>query len=138
MKNLIYIFGIAGFIALAACDNSNRGIEDNQKADNNMMDKADTTAIQEEFNSRGVPAEGLPDNNAIRSDTLAISDRNAEMMEDLPEAVKENIMDDASLKTLTLTDSRRFTEDGTTYYELSFANGNKVIFDEQGNKTPGK
>ena len=103
-----------------------------------MMDKADTTAIQEEFNSRGVPAEGLPDNNAIRSDTLAISDRNAEMMEDLPEAVKENIMDDASLKTLTLTDSRRFTEDGTTYYELSFANGNKVIFDEQGNKTPGK
>lgn len=137
MKRLIYIAGIAGFIALAGCDNPNRGIVDNNEADNNMMDAADTTAIQEEFNSRGVPAEGIPDNNAIRSDTLAISDGNREIMEDLPEAVQENIMNDESLKALTLTDSREFTEGTTTYYELSFTNGNKVTFDEKGNKSPG-
>ena|SRR5690554_5321803 len=137
MKKLIYIIGITGFIALAGCNNPNRGIEDNNEAENNMMDRADTTAIQDEFNSRGVPAEGIPDNNAIRSDTLAISDGNREIMEGLPQAIQDNIMNDESLKTLTLTDSREYTEGTTTYYELSFTNGNKVTFDEKGNKKIG-
>lgn len=138
MKKLIYIFGIAGIFAFSACDNSNRGIRGNEEADNNMMDRGDTNAIKEEFNSRGVPAEGLPDNNATRSDTLAIADDNNRIMNDLPEAVKEEIMGDASLHTLRLTDSREYTEGGTNYYELSFDNGTKVTFDEQGNKLPGE
>lgn len=138
MKKLIYICGIAGVISFAACDNSNRGIRSNQEADNNMMDKRDTNAIKEDFNTRGVPAEGIPDNNAIRSDTLATNDDNSRIMNNLPEAVKEEIMEDASLHTLRLTDSREYSESGTTYYELSFANGTKVTFDERGNKSPGK
>jgi len=139
MKKLIYLFSLAGLITLGSCDNANRGIENNEDAENDLMDQRDTSAIKQEFNERGVPAEGLPDNNAIRDDTMEIGGNvdNGEVMKDLPSAISEKIMADETLRKKRLTDSRKFSEGGTTFYELTFDNGERttVTFDEQGNQS---
>ena len=137
MKKLICLFSVAGLISLGSCDNSNRGIEDNEAADNVMMDQRDTSAINQEFNQRGVPTEGIPDNNAIREDTINIGSDNSKIMSELPVAISDKIMEDESLRKKRLTDSRTYSEGGTTYYELTFDNGDRttVTFDEQGNRS---
>ena len=137
MKKLICLFSVAGLITLGSCDNANRGIENNEDAENDLMDQRDTSAIKDEFNTRGVPAEGLPDNNAIRDDTMEIGGNtdNSEAMKDLPSAISEKIRADETLRQKRLTDSRKFSEGGTTFYELTFDNGDKVTFDEQGNQS---
>ena len=137
MKKLICLFSVAGLITLGSCDNANRGIENNEDAENDLMDQRDTSAIKDEFNTRGVPAEGLPDNNAIRDDAMEIGGNtdNSEAMKDLPSAISEKIMADETLRQKRLTDSRKFSEGGTTFYELTFDNGDKVTFDEQGNQS---
>lgn len=138
MKKFICLTSLAAVVALSACDNANRGIENNEDADNNLMDQRDTSAINEEFNSRGVPAEGIPDNNAVRGDSVEVLGNldNSEVMKDLPQAVADKIMNDEALRKKRLTDSREFSEGGTTYYELTFNNGEttKVTFDQQGNR----
>jgi len=139
MKKLVCLFSIAGLITLGSCGNPNRGIENDGDADNNLMDQRDTSAIKDEFNTRGVPAEGIPDNNAIRDDTMEIGGNpdNSEVMDDLPSAISDKIMADETLRKKRLTDSRKFSEGGTTFYELTFDNGERttVTFDEQGNQS---
>ena len=137
MKKMIYLFSVAGLIALGSCDNANRGIEDNETVDNAMMDRRDTSAINQEFNQRGVPTEGIPDNNAIREDTINIGGDNSEVMSELPAAISDKIMEDESLRKKRLANSRSYSEGGTTYYELTFDNGERttVTFDEQGNRS---
>lgn len=125
----------AGIFALGSCDtNTVKNTEDNA-----MMDRRDTSAIREEYNSRGVPAEGIPDNNAVRGDTVQTEGNNidnSEVMGKLPQAVADKIMNDESLRKKRLTDSREFSEAGTTYYELTFDNGERstVTFDQKGNR----
>lgn len=132
MKRIICIISIAGLVSLGSCDNANRGIEDNNKADNDLMDQRDTSAINDELNPRGVPKEGLPGNNDIRNDTLS-GERN-EMMGDIPAAISEKIMQDQTLRKKRLTNTREYSEGGKTYYELTFDNEqDKVVFDEDGN-----
>ncbi|HLU90581.1 MAG TPA: hypothetical protein VKZ51_12165 [Cyclobacteriaceae bacterium] len=132
MKRLICIISIAGLVSLGSCDNANRGIEDNNKADNDLMDQRDTSAINDELNPRGVPKEGLPGDNDIRNDTLG-GERN-EMMGDIPAAISEKIMQDQTLRKKRLTNTRKYSEGGRTYYELTFDNEqDQVVFDEDGN-----
>lgn len=127
---------IASAISLGACDNSNRGIQDNEDADNNQMDQRDTSAITEELNERGVPTEGIPDNNAVRDDTINVGDGTHAQMGDLPTSISDKISADSELKSKQITNTRKYTEGGTTYYEITFDNEpNKVIFDENGNKS---
>ncbi len=136
MNKVICLISLAGVFALSSCDNANRGIEGNE-AENNLMDQRDTSAISEEFNTRGVPAEGIPDNNAVRGDSLNYGNiDNSEVMKNLPQVVVDKIMQDESLRKKRLTDSREFSEGGTTYYELTFDNGAKstVTFDRNGNR----
>jgi hypothetical protein len=127
---------IASVISLGACDNSNRGIQDNEEADNNQMDQRDTSEISEEFNERGVPTEGLPDNNSVREDTLNVGDGTNAQMGELPSSIRDNINADANLRNKRITNTRKYTQGGTTYYELTFDNEqNKVIYDEKGNRS---
>src|SRR5690606_18069701 len=118
MKKLIWIISIAGLVSLGACDNANRGIENNQEADNDLMDQRDTSAINEELNPRGVPQEGLPGDNDIRNDTLGDGDNNTGMIRDLPAAVSQKVMQDQTLRKKRLTNTRKYSEGGKTYYEL--------------------
>ena len=126
---------LAGIFALGSCEtNTVKNTEDNA-----MMDRRDTSAIREGYNSRGVPAEGIPDNNAVRGDTVQVEGNNidnSEVMGNLPQAVADKIMNDESLRKKRLTDSREFSEAGTTYYELTFDNGERstVTFDQKGNR----
>ena len=135
MKKVIYLMSLAGIFALGSCEtNTVKNTEDNA-----MMDRRDTSAIREEYNSRGVPAEGIPDNNAVRGDTVQTEGNNidnSEVMGKLPQAVADKIMNDESLRKKRLTDSREFSEAGTTYYELTFDNGERstVTFDQKGNR----
>lgn len=135
MKKVIYLMSLAGIFALGSCEtNTVKNTEDNA-----MMDRRDTSAIREEYNSRGVPAEGIPDNNAVRGDTVQVDGNNidnSEVMGNLPQAVADKIRNDESLRKKRLTDSREFSEAGTTYYELTFDNGERstVIFDQKGNR----
>lgn len=136
MKNFISIICIASVISLGSCDNSNRGIQDNEEAENDLMDQRDNSEITEEFNERGVPAEGIPDNNALRDDTLNVGDGTHAQIGDLPTSISEKISNDADLRSKRITNTRKYTEGGNTYYELTFDNEpNKVIFDEQGNRS---
>ena len=137
MKKLICIFSIAGLITLGSCDNSNRGIENNNEADNDLMDQRDTSAINDELNPRGVPEEGLPGDNDMRNDTIGAGDNNNGMMGDLPASVSQKVMQDQTLRTKRLTNTRKYSEGGKTYYELTFDNEQDlVVFDEDGNLTP--
>ena len=125
---------LAGMFALGSCEtNTVKNTEDNA-----MMDRRDTSAIREEYNSRGVPTEGIPDNNAVRSDSVEVVGNldNSEVMDKLPQAVADKIMNDQTLRKKRLTDSREFSEGGTTYYELTFDHGEvaTVTFDERGNR----
>ena len=127
---------IASAISLGACDNSNLGIQDNEDADNYLMDQRDTSEITEELNERGVPAEGIPDNNALRDDTLNVGDGTNAQMGDLPTSITDKISADSELRSKQITNTRKYTEGGTTYYEITIDNEtNKVIFDEQGNRS---
>lgn len=136
MKNFLSMICLTSVISLGACDNSNRGIQDNEEADNNLMDQRDTSAIKEGFNERGVPTEGIPDNNAIRSDTLDVGDGTNAQTGNLPASISEKISADADLRGKRITNTRKYTEGGTTYYEITFDNEpNKVIFDEKGNRS---
>jgi hypothetical protein len=148
MKKLIGIISIIGLIYLGSCDNANRGIEDNEEADNNLIDQRDTSEIKGAFNPRGVPAEGLNDHNAIRdgsieveSDTNGIMDAESnEIMADLPAEITKKIMEDENLRKKRLTNSRQYSEGGTNFYELSFDNGERttITFDERGNESLSK
>src|SRR5690606_27830714 len=134
MKKAIYLMSLAGAFALGSCETRTvKNVEDNA-----MMDRRDTSAIREEYNSRGVPTEGIPDNNAVRSDTVEVMGNldNSEIMGNLPQAVADKVMNDETLRKKRLTDSRQFSEGGTTYYELTFDNGevSTVTFDERGNR----
>lgn len=136
MKNFICLISIASLISLGSCDNANRGIQDNEEAENDLMDQRDTSDITQEFNNRGVPAEGIPDNNAIRGDSIAVGDGTNTEMGNLPSAITDKINADANLRSKRISNSRKYTEGGTTYYELTFDNEqNKVIYDEQGNRS---
>ncbi|HLW19474.1 MAG TPA: hypothetical protein VKX33_04090 [Cyclobacteriaceae bacterium] len=136
MKKIIRVFSLLGFIALISCEtNTVKNIDDNA-----MMDRRDTSAIKEEFNSRGVPAEGIPDNNAVRADTIGVGTGgnidNSQVMGSLPQGIADKIMNDETLRKKRLSGSREFSEGGTTYYELTFENGERttVTFDQQGNR----
>lgn len=134
MKKVICLMSLAGMFALGSCEtNTVKNTEDNA-----MMDRRDTSAIREEYNSRGVPTEGIPDNNAVRSDSVEVVGNldNSEVMSKLPQAVADKIMNDQTLRKKRLTDSREFSEGGTTYYELTFDHGEvaTVTFDERGNR----
>lgn len=134
MRKTICLMGLAGAFALGSCEtNTVKNVEDNA-----MMDKRDTSAIKEEFNSRGVPTEGIPDNNAVRSDSVEVEGNsdNSEVMSSLPQAVADKIRNDETLRKKSLTNSRQFSEGGTTYYELTFDQGAAptVTFDERGNR----
>lgn len=137
MKKLICLFTIVGLITLGSCDNANRGIEGNEDAENDLMDQRDTSAILEEFNSRGVPAEGINDHNAIREDSIEVDNGNSEIMNGLPSEITEKIKANENLRNMKLTNSRKYSEGGITFYELTFENGEstKVTFDERGNKS---
>ena len=136
MKNFISMICLASVISLGACDNANRGIQDNEEADNDLMDQRDTSAITDELNERGVPTEGIPDNNAVRDDTVNVGDGTHAQMGDLPTAISQKISSDADLRSKQITNTRKYTEGGTTYYEITFDNEqDKVIFDEQGNRS---
>jgi len=135
MKKYICLFSIVGLFTLGACDNSNRGIQNNDEADNDLMDQRDTSSINEEFNPRGVPEEGIPGNNDLRNDTLGVGDN--QMMGDLPSAISQRVMQDQNLRTKRLTNTRKYSEGGKTYYELTFDNEqDKVVYDEEGNMAP--
>jgi hypothetical protein len=57
-------------------------------------------------------------------------------MGNLPTAITDKINADANLRSKRISNSRKYTEGGTTYYELTFDNEqNKVIYDEQGNRS---
>ncbi len=132
MKKAICLMSLAGVFALGSCEtNTVKNTEDNA-----MMDRRDTSAINQEFNQRGVPAEGIPDNNAVRGDSIEVGGDNSEVMSELPAAISGKIMEDESLRKKRLADSRTFSEGGTTYYELTFDNGERttVTFDERGNR----
>ncbi|HLT06428.1 MAG TPA: hypothetical protein VK014_02820 [Cyclobacteriaceae bacterium] len=130
MKKIICLMSLAGAFALGSCEtNTVKNTEDNA-----MMDRRDTSVIREEYNSRGVPAEGIPDNNAIRNDTIQTQGDNSGAMNDLPQAIADKLKNDESLRQKRLTNSRQFSEAGNTYYELTFDNGDKMTFDQQGNK----
>lgn len=134
MKNVICLMSLVGVFALGACEtNTVKNTEDNA-----MMDRRDTSAIREGYNSRGVPAEGVPDNNAVRGDTIQVQGNDAnhsEAMAKLPQAVADKITNDETLRTKKLTNSREFTEAGTTYYELTFDDGGSTVtFDQKGNR----
>src|SRR5690606_19014294 len=132
MKRLICIISVAGLISLGSCDNANRGIENNNEADNDQMDQRDTSAINDELNPRGVPEEGLPVDNDIRNDTLG-GERD-EMMGDIPAAISEKIMQDQTLRKKRLTNTRKYSEGGRTYYELTVhKTQEQLVFDEDGN-----
>lgn len=136
MKNLV-LFITAAMLALVACDNGNSGNENDGDADNNILDQRDTSAIDGVFNSRGVPAEGIPDNNALRGDSMNVggSMDDSQAMGNLPQAVSSKIMQDESLRNKKLTSTREFLEGGKTYYELTFDNeASTMTFDAQGNK----
>ncbi|MEX2594621.1 MAG: hypothetical protein WD426_17755 [Anditalea sp.] len=137
MKKFICLISVAGLISLGSCDNSNRGIEGNEDAENDLMDQRDTSGIKEEFNSRGVPAEGLNDHNAIRDDSIEVDSDNSEIMAGLPTEITEKIMADENLGKKRVTNSRKYSEGGTTFYELTFDNdeSTKITFDERGNKS---
>lgn len=134
MKKLICLMTLAGVFALSSCEtNTVKNTEDNA-----MMDRRDTSTINEEFNPRGVPAEGIPDNNAVRGDSVQVLGNidNSEVMSKLPQAVVDKVMNDESLRKKRLTDSREYSEGGATYYELTFDNGETttVTFDAKGNR----
>ena|SRR5690606_731329 len=133
MKKAIYLMSLAGVIALGSCEtNTVKNVDDNA-----MMDRRDTSAIKEEYNSRGVPAEGVPDNNAVRGDSVEVmgTTNNSEVMRDLPQSVADKIKNDEVLKNKRLTDSRQYSEGGTMYYELTFeGEAGRVTFDERGNR----
>lgn len=131
MKNFICLISLAGVFALSSCETNTVKNTD----DNAMMDRRDTSSIKEEFNSRGVPAEGIPDNNAVRGDTVEVGTENSEVMGKLPQAVSDKIRNDETLRTKRLSNSREFSEGGTTYYELTFDDGETTVtFDQQGNR----
>src|SRR5690606_9142874 len=133
MKKVVCVISLAGVFALGSCEtNTVKNVDDNA-----MMDRRDTSAIKQEYNSRGVPAEGIPDNNAVRADTVSVGDMDdSAIMSGLPQGVADKIRSEESLKGKRLTNSREFTEAGTTYYELTFENGetSKVTFDQKGNR----
>lgn len=137
MKSIICLISLAGLITLGSCNNANRGTEEYDEEENEILDQRDTTAIKDEFNTRGVPAEGLPDNNAVRDDTMEIDEDSNEMMNQLPDEVADKIMEDESLRKKRLTNSRKYSEGGNTFYELTFDNGERtmVTFDERGNRS---
>src|SRR5690554_322014 len=109
MKKVICLMSLAGIFALGSCEtNTVKNTEDNA-----MMDRRDTSTINQEFNQRGVPTEGIPDNNAIREDTINID--NSDVMSELPAAITDKIMEDESLRKKRLTNSRSYSEGGTSY-----------------------
>lgn len=135
MKKIICLFSLAGLFTLGSCNNSNRGVQNSGDADH-VMEERDTSSIHGQFNERGVPAEGIPDNNALRGDSINIDSDvdNSEVMRDLPSSVYDKVMEDESLRKKKLVNSRKYSEGGNTYYELTFENGDKssVTFDEKG------
>src|SRR5690606_2662122 len=99
MKKIICLMSLAGAFALGSCEtNTVKNTEDNA-----MMDRRDTSVIREEYNSRGVPAEGIPDNNAIRNDTIQTQGDNSGAMNDLPQAIADKLKNDESLRQKRLT-----------------------------------
>src|SRR5680860_558100 len=117
MKKLIYLFTIAGLISLGSCNNAKRSNEGNKDAENDLMDQRDTSGLKEEFNSRGVPAEGINDHNAIREDSIEVDKGNSKIMDGLPAEIREKIKSDENLRNKRLTNSRKYSDGGSTFYE---------------------
>ncbi len=114
-------------IILFACEGTS-----NRQDENTTLD-ADTTAIDGNLTSRGLPIETIPDQSPLSGDTII---NNSPVDKDhIPTVIQERIKADTHLRDKKITEINTYTLKEQTMYELTFeGDETKIHFDENGNR----
>ncbi len=132
MKTYFKIALIAAAVSMYACGGGGHRTE----MDDNSRAHSDTTSIDQNLNSRGLPEQTIPDPSDNNQDSLMVG---AQGHENLPSAVRKTIESDENLRGKQILNSRTFEEEGRTMYELTFEDGHntKVTYDQSGRRIGG-
>jgi hypothetical protein len=136
MKNPILIFALGSMIYLSSCENGSRqrGI-DTTYSDSLEINRDDAV---NERNNTGTP--GIQDNQTRDTlgtqGTVGAQGQISQGWTNVPQRIRDEVERDNSLKNRNLVQSRAYTQDGRTYYELTFDGDEeqKIVFDELGNR----
>ncbi len=131
MKNFIFVVGIATCLLMGSCENVQRGIQDPEIADR-IGNEHDSLGVQD--GSTDNRSGGLADDQSSQDDYEDAGGNHNALMSSLPEEVAQKIRADQTLTERKLTNTRSFQRNGTTYYELTFDTGDKMTYDQEGNK----
>lgn len=126
MKSYMFLYIALIFFFSAACDN--------RKAERDDLD-ADTTSITEGFNPRGLPSEGVHEDQVHTRDSIEANLEEDFVPADLPSSIKNKISSNDRYRNKEITHARRLVREGDVYYELSFDRDpeDKIVVDEDGN-----
>jgi hypothetical protein len=154
MKKYILMFAVTGIFAFSSCDNTNnRGVDNNRDRQDtvNVGGPADRgVGVDRDMNNMGndtTMRRGIGEGQTGQSQTGRTGQTNDSREQtgqsvtgaiNVPRQIQDAIRNDNTLSQRNIRNSRTFTRDGRTYYELTFeGDTTRIVFDEQGNRQRG-
>jgi len=140
MKKLLYLAGIPLAMMMASCDNQpHTGDRTNAPEGSAVLeDTARRADMDHQRTGEARETDRQADRDPAQTPGTRDMDRQPVDRANIPQNIQSRVDNDAALQNREMTGAHRYTQDGITYYEMTFRDQDNqestVTYDQEGNR----